>query len=145
MRSFQNIFISSSLQICSFPELRVCLLQFAAQQNVQKSLNHLEELVEKAVKQHQPHLIALPECFATEYDCEVPFLASVAETINDGQICRTFSALSKKFGVYIVGGTIVERDGDKFYNTATVWNSHGELIARHRKASRKIERAKNEV
>ncbi|XP_055326864.1 uncharacterized protein LOC129580449 [Sitodiplosis mosellana] len=114
-------------------KLRVCLLQFAAQENVAKSMIHLEELVEKAVSQHQPHIIALPECFATEYNCEVSFLESVAETIKDGQICRTLSTLSKKFGVYIVGGSIAERDGDKFYNTATVWNRNGELIARHRK------------
>ncbi|XP_055321228.1 omega-amidase NIT2-like [Sitodiplosis mosellana] len=114
-------------------KLRVCLLQFASQENVAKSIIHLEELVEKAVKEHQPQIIALPECFATEYNTDVPFLESVAETIEDGQICRTFSTLSQKFGVYIVGGSIVERDGDKMYNTSTVWNSNGELIARHRK------------
>jgi len=114
-------------------KLRVCLLQFAAQENVAKSMSHLQELVENAVKQHQPHIIALPECFATEYNTELSFVESVAETIKDGQICRTLSALSKKFGVYIVGGSFAERDGDKFYNTSTVWNPNGELIARHRK------------
>lgn len=98
----------------------------------------MEGLVEQAVKKHQPQIVALPECFATEYECEVPFLASVAETIQDGPICHTLSTLSKKFGLYIVGGSIVERDDDKFYNTATVWNPNGELIARHRKASDKI-------
>lgn len=124
------------IEICT--ELRVCLLQFASQDNVAKSLSHLIELVEKSVKEHQPHLIALPECFATDYNCELPFLESVAETIPDGQICRTLSMLSKKFGIYIVSGSIAERDGDKIYNTSTIWNPNGELIARHRKASESI-------
>lgn len=109
------------------------MIQFAPQENVAKSVSHLVELVEKAVEKHQPDIIALPECFATEYDCEVPFLESVAETIADGQICHTLSALAKKFSLCIVGGSIAERDGDKIYNTATVWNESGELVGRHRK------------
>lgn len=60
----------------------------------------------------------------------------MAVTINDGKTCATLSKLSKKFGIYIMGGSIIERDGVNLYNTSTVWNSNGELIARHRKASK---------
>lgn len=55
--------------------------------------------------------------------------------MNDGATCRTLSKLSEKFGVYIVAGPIIERDGVNLYNTSTVWNPKGELTARHRKVS----------
>lgn len=37
----------------------------------------------------------------------------VAETITKGKTCRTLSKLSEKFGVYIIVGSIIERDGVK--------------------------------
>lgn len=113
--------------------LRVCLLQFAVQENLTKTLKHLEELVSAAVIQHQPEIIALPECFSIAYCTDNAILTAVAESISDGIICRTLSKLTKQFGVYIVGGSIIERHGADLYNTSTVWNSNGELIARHRK------------
>lgn len=120
-------------QLVCVLELRICLLQFLNQGNLTKTLNHLEELVEKAVKQYQPHLIALPECFTFAYETKMPILIEMAETIKDGKTCQTLSALAKKFNLYIVGGSIVEREGINLYNTATVWNPDGELIAQHRK------------
>lgn len=114
-------------------DLRVCLLQFAVKENLAETLLHLEELVSNAVTQHQPEIIALPECFSFAYYTDIAVLTAMAESISDGITCRTLSKLSKKFGVYIVGGSIIERHGAHLYNTSTVWNSSGELIARHRK------------
>ena len=111
------------------------MLQFAVQENLAETLIHLEKLVEKAVNEHHPQIIALPECFIFAYYTDSSILKVVAETINDGKTCHTLSKLSEKFGIYIVGGSIIERDGVNLYNTSTVWNASGELIARHRKAS----------
>lgn len=113
--------------------MRVCLLQFASQGNLTLTLNHLEELVSKAVAQHQPHVITLPECFNFEYCTEPSILKSMAESLSDGVTCRQLSMLSKKFGIFIVGGSIVESDGSNLYNTTTVWNPSGYLIAKYRK------------
>lgn len=98
---------------------------------------HLKELVEKAVNEYQPQIIALPECFNFSYCTDVTIITAMAETIAEGKTFRTLAELSKKFSVFIVGGTIVERDGDNLYNTSTVWNPNGELVARYRKASGK--------
>lgn len=56
-----------------------------------------------------------------------------AESIPDGISSLTLSKLAIKWKIYIVGGTIPERDGDNIYNTTTVWSPTGELIAKHRK------------
>lgn len=108
-------------------------MQFAVQGNLSKTLEHLEELLSNAVVQYQPEIIALPECFNFSYNTDTTILTTMAESINDGETCRTLSKLSKKFGVFIVGGSIIERSDAYLYNTSTVWNSNGELIARHRK------------
>lgn len=43
------------------------------------------------------------------------------------------SRAAKQNSVFVVGGTIPEVDGDGIYNTCTVWNPDGELIAKYRK------------
>lgn len=90
--------------------------------------------MEQAISEHRPRVIALPECFNFAYETEPSVLNKAAESIADGETCRFLSAMAKQHDVYIVGGSIIERDNDdKLYNTSTVWNTNGELIARHRK------------
>lgn len=56
-----------------------------------------------------------------------------AEIIPNGETCNALSEAAKKNEIYVIGGTIPERDGDKLYNTATVWDPQGKLIAKYRK------------
>ncbi|XP_037040597.1 omega-amidase NIT2-like [Bradysia coprophila] len=112
--------------------LRICLLQFAAQQNLTQTLTHLEQLVSKAVNQYQPRIIALPECFNFNYCADSAIIKAAAESINDGVTGGTLSKLSKQYGVFIVG-SLIERDRNNFYNTSAVWDPNGDVVARHRK------------
>lgn len=114
--------------------MRVCLIQFASKDTLDQTLAHLEDVIEKAVSLHQPQIIALPECFTFAYETNLMVLKSYAESISDGKTYKLLSSLSKKHGIYIVGGS-VELDGSNMYNSSTVWNPNGELIARHRKVS----------
>lgn len=109
-------------------------MQFASQGEITKTLNHLDEMVTEAVAKHQPHIIALPECFNFEYCTEPAILNAMAESM-DGATCQRLSQLSKKFGIFILGGSVIERDANGLYNTSTVWNPNGELIAKFRKVS----------
>lgn len=90
--------------------------------------------VRKAFFTYKPRVIALPECFNAPYAEETFEL--YAETIPKGETCRALSRTAKELGIYIVGGSIVERDENNpsiLYNTATVWSPKGELITKHRK------------
>lgn len=98
-------------------------------------MKHLRQAVAKTVAKYQPRIIALPEFFYILYDTEPTLLNNSAESIPDGETCRTLSELAKQFGIYIVGGTIIEREATKLYNTCTVWAPSGKLVARHRKVS----------
>lgn len=41
------------------------------------------------------------------------------------------SEVAKKEGVYLIGGSIPERRGDKLYNTSTAYNPEGEMIMKY--------------
>lgn len=63
------------------------------------------------------------------------YFPKYAECIPGGETSIALSKAAKENNVYVVGGTIPERDGDKLYNTCTVWGPDGALIAKHRKVS----------
>jgi omega-amidase len=44
------------------------------------------------------------------------------------------SSSAKEAGVFVIGGSISERDGDRIYNTSYSFNSKGERIGKYRKA-----------
>lgn len=138
-RQFCTIFVFFPLDpIFNHLELRICLIQLDIKENLTATLDNLATLIERAVAEHRPRVIALPEGFNFHYETVPSILKAAAEPIAGGKSCEFLSAAAKKYGIYIVGGTIVEQENDKLYNTCTVWNPNGELIARYRKVSRTI-------
>lgn len=56
-----------------------------------------------------------------------------AEEVPSGETSCALSQAAAEAGVCVVGGTVPERCGDKLYNTCTVWDSTGKLLAQYRK------------
>ncbi|GJD06174.1 Nitrilase homolog 2 [Galdieria sulphuraria] len=56
--------------------------------------------------------------------------ASISEKFKT---CFALSEAARKNHVYLVGGSIPERDGSKLYNCSPVFSPKGELLAKHRK------------
>ena len=50
-----------------------------------------------------------------------------------GETQQALSALAKELGIYIVGGSFPELEGEKVYNTSVVYDREGRELARHRK------------
>jgi predicted amidohydrolase len=46
---------------------------------------------------------------------------------------KEMQAMAKKYGIWLLPGTIFEKKGDKIYNTATVINPQGEVVTRYSK------------
>jgi len=86
----------------------------------------------KAAKQN-PVLITLPEYF-TIPNCMADF--TDASKISHETCNKTLDFLqeiSAKIGnIYLLGGTVLQEDGGKFYNTSTLWRN-GALLARYKK------------
>ena len=45
------------------------------------------------------------------------------------------SSLAKELEVFIIGGSIPEEEGGKYFNTCTVFSPSGEMVAKHRKVT----------
>lgn len=112
------------------------------------NLVHAKEMVLKAaqpVDGKKTDLIVLPECFNSPYG-HMHF-PTYAETIgykpgepydvaaSKSESVKTLSEMAKETGIWLLGGSIPERDetDGKLYNTATVYNPRGDLVAIHRK------------
>lgn len=94
-------------------------------ENVARAINKIREAKSKGAE-----LISLPECFNSPYGSN--YFPEYAEPIP-GETTNLLSQIAKELKITLIGGTIPERDGDKLYNTATIWGQNGELLAKYRK------------
>lgn len=102
--------------------------------NKEENVSHALDEIRKAVKKYNPRVVALPECFNAPYGEE--FFDQYAELVPNGPTSNQLANIAKELNIYLVGGSIIERDPDhpsKLYNTGTVWSPNGDLIAKHRK------------
>ncbi|XP_035447661.2 omega-amidase NIT2 isoform X2 [Spodoptera frugiperda] len=110
--------------------LKVVLVQLAVGMDKHHNVTEAVKQIHMA-KASGAHLVALPEFFNAPYGTK--YFKEYAEKVPDGESCTALKRAAQEAGVYVVGGTLPERCGDKFYNTCTVWDSAGNLIAQHRK------------
>uniref|UniRef100_A0A671SNI4 omega-amidase n=1 Tax=Sinocyclocheilus anshuiensis TaxID=1608454 RepID=A0A671SNI4_9TELE len=93
------------------------------------NLGRAQKLVKEAAGQGAK-VVVLPECFNSPYG--TGFFAEYAEKIP-GESTRVLSEAARDCGVYLVGGSIPEKDGEKLYNTCSVFGPDGKLLVKHRK------------
>lgn len=110
--------------------LRAALIQLKVGKDRAINLQNAAEQIAKA-KSGGARLIALPECFNSPYGTN--FFNEYAEAIPHGPTSEMLSTAAKEHGVYLVGGTFPEVEDSKYFNTCTVWNPDGEMIAKYRK------------
>ncbi|XP_014210274.1 omega-amidase NIT2 [Copidosoma floridanum] len=120
----------ASQTIRAMSTLRIALAQLSVSADKETNINKAISFIDKA-KQQRADLIVLPECFNSPYGTD--HFPKYAEVIPSGDTCLALSSAAKKNEIYVIGGTIPEKDGDKLYNTCTVWNPMGELVVKHRK------------
>lgn len=124
---------------------RVALLQFpvspSKEKNIQTASDYINEAASKGAR-----LIVLPEIwngpYATsafsEYAEVLPNIGDDLSSTNVGSSdeCPSFDLLRRKameHNMYIVGGSVSEKDEDNIYNTCMCISPSGELVAKHRK------------
>ncbi|MDX9917147.1 MAG: carbon-nitrogen hydrolase family protein [Gudongella sp.] len=110
--------------------LKTALLQIRVKSDKKENLLKAEKMIKEAAE-NGARLIILPEMFNTPYESSnFPVYAEE----YPGETNNMLSRLSKELGVFIAGGSIPEREGDKVYNTAYVYSDLGKVVAKHRKA-----------
>jgi deaminated glutathione amidase len=111
--------------------MRVGLCQINSQDDKNANISRAEELIDEAAARGA-RLITLPEY--VDYLGADEAKDGIAESIP-GPTTDRFAAKAKQHNAYILGGSIIaesETPG-KFYNTSTLFNPQGELIATYRK------------
>lgn len=112
---------------------RCAAIQMASSPNVSANLLEAEKLIAEAVKAGAK-LVALPENFALMGDHELDKIKA-KETDGSGPIQSFLATVAKKYGVWVIGGTIpIAGDADNKVRAAClVYNDQGERVARYDK------------
>ncbi|MFP4661645.1 MAG: carbon-nitrogen hydrolase family protein [Halanaerobiales bacterium] len=87
-----------------------------------------EFLQEEMVK--RPELVILPEMFNCPYQSDL--FPEYAEE-EGGYTYQHLSRIARENQIYLVGGSIPEREDDMIFNTSYIFNREGERIGKHRK------------
>ena len=115
--------------------MKVSLIQMNSQGDKAANLASAKTLIEQAVATDGPDMVVLPEYF-THLESNIPARQASAETLPEGETYVMLSGLAARHGIYVHGGSLVERDGDDIYNTTVAFGRKGEELARYRKMHR---------
>jgi omega-amidase len=109
---------------------RLALCQIETLPEKTDTMDKAERMVREAAESGAD-VAVLPEMFACPY--ARGYFEEFAESA-DGESVRRMAYWAREYGVYLIGGSIPERDGGRLYNTCFVFDRQGRVIARHRKA-----------
>ncbi|XP_067897123.1 omega-amidase NIT2 isoform X2 [Heterodontus francisci] len=110
-------------------KFRLALIQLTVSPLKASNLSKVRTLVKEAALKGAK-VVALPECYNSPYGTN--YFPEYAEKIP-GESTQVLSEAAKEHGVYLIGGSIPEEDGGKFYNTCTVFAPSGSMLLKYRK------------
>ncbi len=113
--------------------IRVAAIQMASSPHVAANLSEAERLIEKAAA-GGAKLVALPEYFAI-MGMKDTDKVKVREAEGKGPIQSFLSRMAKKYGIWLVGGSVpLEASAkDKVRNSCLVYDDRGKQVARYDK------------
>lgn len=115
-----------------YKDFKLGLCQMLVSMSKEENLAKAAELIGSAVTSGC-NVVVLPECFNSPYGTK--YFADYAEDISDPEAptLKALKSLAIQHSIYIVGGSIPEKNGDKLFNTSMIFNPSGEIIGVHRK------------
>ncbi len=113
--------------------LKIGLIQSKVSGDLDKNLAKTAKSVSQAA-QKGASIVCLQELFATEYFCqdEKKEIFGLAEKIP-GKLTKFLSQTAKQNKIALVGGSIFEKENNKYYNTSLVFDEKGRVKAKYRK------------
>ena len=110
-------------------KLNLALCQMNVIDDKEENLKKASEMITSASK--KADLIVLPEMFNCPYSNDK--FIEYCEEENDSYTLTKISSLAHENNIYILAGSIPERENDKLFNTSYLFDRQGEIIAKHRK------------
>ncbi|MCJ7666204.1 MAG: carbon-nitrogen hydrolase family protein, partial [Actinobacteria bacterium] len=108
--------------------IAICQMNIAPDKSV--NLQKAESMIRKACKDNNSEIVVLPEMFNCPYNNS--YFSRFSETYP-GETTSMLSGLARELNIFLIGGSIPEKDGDRIFNTSFIFGRDGNMIARHRK------------
>jgi len=119
--------------------IKIALCQILVTEDKSRNIKEAEEQI-KIAANSGAKIVSLPECWNSPYaTSSFPQYAEVVpaagctpqEDLSPSiyKLCQ----IARQNGVYLIGGSVPERDGEKLYNTCVIISPSGEIIGKHRK------------
>ncbi len=121
-------FAQADAEVAGSFTLALCQMKVAGGDR-EANLSHAGEMISEAAR-GGAQFILLPE--AMDLGWTDPSALTEAESVPEGKTCSFLAKKALEHGVYICSG-LIEKTGDKVYNSAVIINPKGELILLHRK------------
>lgn len=115
--------------------IKVALIQPHWKTSPEKNLEYIISRIHKIGRNRNTDIICLPEFFMGPpwyFPGQSHYKGVVDDTVP-GRITDTLGRLAKEYKVYILCGTIIERQGRDYFNSSIALDSNGEIIGKARK------------
>ncbi len=119
--------------------MRVSVVQFSPGHDKASNIEQARGLIERAVVRDRADLAVLPEvwsCLGGDIGAKMAASETLPQAGSDeaGGPAYTFLRdMARRHGIFVHGGSIGERAGDRLFNTTLVFDPDGREIARYRK------------
>jgi predicted amidohydrolase len=119
--------------------MKVSVIQMKCSDDKAANIAQARSLIEDAVAADSPRLLALPEtwsCLGGDFRTKLSqaeVLPSSAGSGQNGAAYTFLQSVARQHQIYVHGGSINERVGDRLFNTTVVFDPSGSEIARYRK------------
>lgn len=111
-------------------KFKIGVCQMHVVKNKEKNITRARSMIKEAAFAGCK-LVVLPEMFNCPYNSSL--FPEYAESHPEGGTLKMLSAAAAEEKIYLVGGSIPERDGESVYNTSFVFGPRGEMLAKHQK------------
>lgn len=110
--------------------MKLALAQMLVEPGKQETnVSRAEQRIREAAEQGA-EVVLLPECL--DLGWTHPSAETLATTVPDGDVCRRFNRAAVENNVFVCTG-LVERAGDRLFNSAVLISPAGEVLLHHRK------------
>ena len=111
-------------------KVKVALCQMNVIDDKEENLRKASLMIAQGVEENADFIV-LPEMFNCPYSNDK--FIEYAEVEKDSQTLLEISKLACENNVYILAGSIPEKENGKLYNTSYLFDKKGDIIAKHRK------------
>jgi predicted amidohydrolase len=111
-------------------KIKLALCQMNVVDDKAANLKKAGSMIAEGIRKNA-NFIILPEMFNCPYSNDK--FIEYAEEETDSPTLKEISQLSNDNDVYILAGSIPERENDKLYNTSYLFDKNGDIISKHRK------------